>query len=236
MKDFSPLEKNIKIKFKNPDLLLQAFVHRSYLNEHPNFKVGHNERLEFLGDAVLELIVTSFLYNNYQSPEGDLTNWRSALVRTEMISEIAKELNFEDYILLSRGETKSSGRSRQVILANAFEALIGAIYLDQGYDATDKFIAKFLLPRLPQILEEESYIDSKSRFQELAQEREGITPGYKVIEEFGPDHAKEFLIGAYLEDRLLGKGSGPSKQLAQQSAAQEALKQYSHVQHGKAKS
>ncbi|HBG81905.1 TPA: ribonuclease III [candidate division CPR2 bacterium] len=220
------LEDRLKVSFKNKDLLLQALVHRSYLNEHSDFKIGHNERLEFLGDAVLELVVTHYLYDNYPNPEGELTNWRSALVKAENLSKVAKSLDIEDYLLLSRGEKKSVGRARDVILANAMEAIIGAIYMDQGYEVAKQFILKDIISELPTILEKELYIDPKSRFQELAQDREGITPSYKVLEEYGPDHAKEFVIGVFLGEKMLGKGKGPSKQLAQQSAAEDALKNY----------
>jgi len=225
MKDFSKLEKIIKVKFKNDELLKQAFVHRSYLNENPNFELPHNERLEFLGDAVLELIVTDYLYNNYPNPEGELTNWRASLVNSMMLSEIAKKIDLENYLYLSKGESKDkNSKARGYILANAFEALIGAIYLDQGYEAAKDFIHKFLLPELPHILSEHLYIDPKSKFQEIAQEKMGITPTYKVISETGPDHSKEFVIGVYLEDELIASGKGTSKQEAQVMAATEGLK------------
>jgi len=225
MKDFSKLEKIIKVKFKNDELLKQAFVHRSYLNENPNFELPHNERLEFLGDAVLELIVTDYLYNNYPNPEGELTNWRASLVNSMMLSEIAKKIDLENYLYLSKGESKDkNSKARGYILANAFEALIGAIYLDQGYEAAKDFIHKFLLPELPHILSEHLYIDPKSKFQEIAQEKMGITPTYKVISETGPDHSKEFVIGVYLEDELIASGKGTSKQEAQVMAASEGLK------------
>lgn len=225
MKDFSKLEKTIKVKFKNDQLLKQAFVHRSYLNENPNFELDHNERLEFLGDAVLELIVTDYLYNNYSNPEGELTNWRASLVNSQMLSVIAKKINLEDYLYLSKGESKDkNSKARGYILANAFEALIGGIYLDQGYEAAKGFIHEFLLPELPHILSEHLYIDPKSKFQEIAQEKMGITPNYKVLTESGPDHAKEFEIGVYLEDELVASGKGTSKQEAQINAAAEGLK------------
>ncbi len=225
MKDFSKLEKTIKVKFKNDQLLKQAFVHRSYLNENPSFELDHNERLEFLGDAVLELIVTDYLYNNYPNPEGELTNWRASLVNSQMLSSIAKKINLEDYLYLSKGESKDkNSKARGYILANAFEALIGGIYLDQGYESAKSFIHEFLLPELPHILSEHLYIDPKSKFQELAQEKMGITPNYKVLSESGPDHAKEFEIGVYLEDELIASGKGTSKQEAQINAAAEGLK------------
>lgn len=222
-KDFKVLEKTIGIKFNDPKLLQQALVHRSYLNENPRFGLDNNERLEFLGDAVLELVVTDNLYRNYPNPEGDLTNWRSSLVNTQMISKKARDLNYNDFLYLSRGETKDTGKARDVILANAFEAVVGAVYLDQGYDVAKKFIEDQILSELPKILEEKLYIDAKSRLQEKIQEALKITPTYQVIKEWGPDHARKFIIGVYLEDKLLGQGEGDSKQEAQVSAAQDAL-------------
>ncbi|MBI2670310.1 MAG: ribonuclease III [Candidatus Yanofskybacteria bacterium] len=218
------LEDRIGIKFKNHDLLLQALTHRSYLNERPKWHLDHNERLEFLGDAVLELVVTEYLYNNYPNPEGELTNWRAALVNSIMLAKISAKFELNDYILLSRGEARDTGRARQYILANAVEAVIGAIYLDQGYVACDGFIKKFILDELREVLESGSYKDYKSLFQEQAQERAGITPTYEVIKEWGPDHAKHFHVGVYLEKELIGEGVGPSKQDAQQAAAESALK------------
>lgn len=225
MKDASQLEKIIGVKFKNPDFLKQALVHRSYLNEHPNFEVGHNERLEFLGDAVLELVVTEFLYKNYDNPEGDLTNWRASLVNAKMLAGLTKELNVEEYLYLSKGESKDKDtKARQYILANAFESITGAIYLDQGYDAVSNFIHRFLLVHLDTILTNQLYVDPKSHFQEVAQEKVGITPNYKVIEEIGPDHAKNFTVAVYLEKEEVARGLGTSKQEAQTAAAKEALK------------
>lgn len=225
MRDLSKIEEKIGVKFNNRELIFTAFIHRSYVNEHKDVK-EHNERLEFLGDAVLELVVTEYLYNNYPNPEGDLTNWRSALVKTESISEVAGKLGFEDYLLMSRGEASSSGRARQLILANSFEAVVGAIYCDQGYDVAKKFITENLIIELPRIIEEKLYIDPKSNFQELAQEKEGITPRYEVVEEAGPDHAKVFTIAVKVGEKEWGRGAGPSKQLAQQDAAKAALKKY----------
>jgi len=222
-KDLSNLEKKLNIKFNNKDLVQQAFVHRSYLNENPKFQLAHNERLEFLGDAVLELVVTDFLYNNYENPEGDLTNWRAALVQGTMLATIADELGMNDFLLLSKGEAKDTGKARQYILANTFEAFTGALYLDLGYEAVEQFIKKNVLSRLPEILENKTYRDAKSLFQEEAQEKEGVTPTYEVLKEWGPDHAKNFEIGVYLEKELVAKGSGPSKQQAQQQAAEKAL-------------
>jgi len=224
VKDFSPLEKKLNLKFKNKDLLIQAFCHRSYLNENPKFHLEHNERLEFLGDAVLELVVTEYLYQKYpKKPEGELTNWRASLVNAKMLYQIAQNLGFNDFLLLSRGEEKELGKARQYILANTFEALIGSIYLDQGYSACQDFIKKNLLKELPHIIEAQLFKDAKSRFQEEAQERVGITPTYKVLEEWGPDHAKHFIIGVFLNQELVAKGEGSSKQEAEISAAKNAL-------------
>lgn len=221
--EISKFESKIDVKFKNKELLKQVFVHRSYINENPKFGLNHNERLEFLGDAVLELIVTEYLYKNYPNPEGELTNWRSALVKGQMLSKIADSLKINDYLYLSRGEEKSTGKSRQIILANSFEALIGAIYLDQGYDTASAFIHKFLIIHLNEILEKELYRDSKSRLQELSQEKNGITPEYRVLTESGPDHDKSFEIGVFLGNDQAGKGTGSSKQEAEQHAAHDAL-------------
>ncbi|MDD3481052.1 MAG: ribonuclease III [Patescibacteria group bacterium] len=225
MKDLKEAEKIIGLKFNNIQLLETSFVHRSYLNEHKSVK-EHNERLEFLGDAVLELVVTEHLYQNYKNPEGDLTNWRSALVKTESISAVSKKLGFENFLKMSRGERASSGRSRQLILANTFEAVTGAIYLDQGYEAAKDFIEDNLIISLPKIIKEKLYIDSKSHFQEMAQDKEGITPKYELVSEDGPDHDKVFVIEVRVGDKVWGKGKGPSKQIAQQEAAKKALKKY----------
>lgn len=213
--------------FNNPELLVLAFTHRSYVNEHKKSTDGHNERLEFLGDAVLELVVTEFLYAKYSEPEGILTNWRSALVRTESIGAAAGKLNFESMLLLSRGEKRGSERARQQILANSFEAVTGAIYLDQGYEAAKKFISENIISTLPQILETGSWRDPKSYLQEVAQEKDGHTPVYKVLSEDGPDHDKIFTLGVFIGSQLRGSGTGSSKQSAQQKAAEEALKYYS---------
>ncbi len=220
----SELEKKIGIKFKKQDLLLQALTHRSYLNENPKWHLDHNERLEFLGDAVLELVVTEYLYNKYPNPEGDLTNWRAALVNAIMMAKVSAKIDLNDYLLLSRGESKDIGRARQYILANALEAVIGAIYLDRGYEAASDFISRFIIDELPKILEEKAYKDYKSLFQERAQDEAGITPTYEVLKEWGPDHAKHFRIGVFLEKDLIGEGEGPSKQDGQQEAAKDALK------------
>lgn len=217
------LEGKISIKFINRDLLLQALTHRSYLNENPSWQLDHNERLEFLGDAVLELVVTEYLYAKFPNPEGDLTSWRAALVNSIMLSKISEKIKLNDFLLLSKGESRDMGRARQYILANAMESLIGSIYLDRGYEIAKEFIAKFILIELPAILEEGAHRDYKSRFQEEAQERVGITPNYEVIKEWGPDHAKNFQVGVYLGSELIGEGNGPSKQDAQQVAAKDAL-------------
>ena len=217
------LEQKIRIQFRNKDLLLTALTHRSYLNENTSWHFDHNERLEFLGDAVLELVVTEYLYLNYSNPEGEMTNWRAALVNSVMLAHVATKFDLNNYLLLSRGEAKDTGRARQYILANAVEAVIGAIYLDQGYEPSKDFIMRFVIDELPDILSGKSYRDAKSRFQEEAQERVGITPNYQVIEDWGPDHAKNFKVGVYLGNEQTGKGSGPSKQDAQQAAAFDAL-------------
>lgn len=224
MKDLLKLEEKIGVDFKDKDLLLQSLAHRSYLNENSDFKLDHNERLEFLGDAVLELIVTEDLFKKYNNPEGELTNWRAALVNAKKLAEVAEEIDLNDFVLLSRGEAKDTGRARQCILANATEALIGAIYLDQGFEAAKKFIEKNILIHLPQILKSGAYRDAKSIFQEEAQERVGVTPSYEVLKEWGPDHAKHFKIGVFLEAELVAEGEGSSKQEAQQKAAENALR------------
>lgn len=224
MKDLSGLEEKIGIKFNSHELLQQALTHRSYLNENPEFEIGHNERLEFLGDAVLELAVTEYLYCSYPNPEGELTNWRAALVNAKMLAEIADSLGLNDYVLLSRGEAKDSGRARNYILANALEALIGAIYYGEGMDKAREFVEKKILVHLPEILEQGSYRDAKSKFQEEAQDRVGITPSYEVLSEWGPDHAKHFKIGVFLNEELVAEGEGPSKQEAQQKAAENGLR------------
>ena len=223
-KDFAELEKKIQVSFKDQTLLRQALVHRSYLNENPDFELEHNERLEFLGDAVMELVVTEHLYQNYTNPEGDLTNWRSALVNSRMIASAARRLGFEDFLFLSKGEAKDEGRARDYILGNSFEAVTGAIYLDQGFAAAKTFIERELLVELPEILKSKSYMDPKSKLQEKAQEICHVTPQYKVIESFGPDHDKRFKVGVYIEKELSGVGEGTSKQNAQLDAANDALR------------
>lgn len=213
-------------EFENIQLLIDAFTHRSYMNEHKKSANVHNERLEFLGDAVLELSVTDYLYNNHDEPEGILTSWRSALVRTESIGEAGVRLGYEPLLRLSRGEKRGSDRARQQILANAFEALIGAIYLEKGYKAADKFIQQNILSKLEGILEAGTWRDPKSHLQEVSQSIDGMTPQYKVIEEIGPDHEKIFTLGVYVGNELMGTGTGHSKQIAQQDAAKAALLAY----------
>lgn len=229
MKTFSTLENELGIKFKNQDLLKQSMVHRSYLNEHPDFALNHNERLEFLGDAVLEIVVTEYLYYKFpETPEGDLTNWRASLVNANMLSDIANEIGLEDYLFLSKGEAKDkNSKARQYILANAVEALIGAVYLDQGIKVSTKFIKNNIISKLDNILENKLYLDPKSKFQERSQEECGVTPHYRVLSESGPDHSKIFEVGLYLGEELISRGKGSSKQEAQIKAAANGLKKKS---------
>lgn len=222
-------KKVLGLEFKDIEVLVIAFTHRSYVNEHKKTAQEHNERLEFLGDAVLELAVTRYLYTNYQEPEGILTNWRSALVRTESIGAAATRLGFEAMLRLSRGEKRGSDRARQQILANSFEAVVGAIYLDQGYDKAEQFIKDHIISTLPEILKSGSWRDAKSYLQEVAQEKDSQTPVYKVLSEDGPDHDKIFTLGVFIGNQLKGSGSGSSKQSAQQKAAEEALKYYDEM-------
>lgn len=225
MEKFGTFEKKIKITFKNKDLLKQAFIHRSYINENGSSALSHNERLEFLGDAVLELSVTDFLYKKYPNhTEGELTALRSALVNAVIISSVAEDLGMNDYLLLSKGEAKDKGKARQYILANTYEALIGAIYMDQGYGAADKFITQTLLPKTEEIVKNKLWRDAKSLVQEKAQEFVQCTPVYKVLQESGPDHDKHFTVGIYFAKDLIAEGKGKSKQEAEQSAALAALK------------
>lgn len=225
-KDFSELENSLNIFFKNKDLLIQAFCHRSYLNENPSFYLGHNERLEFLGDAVLELITTDYLFRNYPlKPEGEMTGWRASLVNANILSDTAREMNFEKFLLLSSGEEKEQGKARKYILSDTFEAFIGSLYLDLGYEAAKRFIEERLIKeKLPEIIEKRLFKDPKSLFQEKAQEILSITPVYQVLEEVGPDHQKSFIVGAFLNDELIAKGEGTSKHEAELKAAEEALK------------
>lgn len=225
-KDFSELEESLNIFFQTKDLLIQAFCHRSYLNENPTFYLGHNERLEFLGDAVLELITTDYLFRNYPlKPEGEMTGWRASLVNANILSDTAREMNFEKFLLLSSGEEKEQGKARKYILSDTFEAFIGALYLDSGYEAAKRFIEERLIKeKLSEIIEKKLFKDPKSLFQEKAQEILSITPIYQVLEEVGPDHQKNFIVGAFLGEELIAKGEGTSKHEAELKAASEALK------------
>ncbi len=225
MNSLDQLQAILQHTFTQPDLLRQAMVHRSYLNENPDFPLGHNERLEYLGDAVLELIVSEHLYHHYPNPEGDLTNWRASLVNAKSLSEVAKELQLDDFLMLSRGEAKDKGsKARQNIHANAIEAIIGALFLDGGIEPAKQFIDRQIIAKLPSILASQSYIDPKSKFQEMAQEVVGVTPNYKVLKEWGPDHDKHFLVGVYLGADEIASGEGASKQEAQVAAAFNGLK------------
>lgn len=217
------LEKILGTGVNSMDLYLSAFTHRSYLNENRGFHLPHNERLEFLGDAVLELVATEYLYKNYPHPEGELTNFRSALVNYKMLSDIAKRMGLEQFLLMSKGEAKDMGRARQVILANCIEAVIGAMYLDSGYDTCRDFIQREVLVELTNIIDDGKYLDPKSKLQEIVQEKRSITPHYAVISESGPDHNKVFVVGAFVGHQEVGRGNGPSKQEAELSAAENAL-------------
>ncbi|MFA5936855.1 MAG: ribonuclease III [Candidatus Paceibacterota bacterium] len=222
---FSDFEKNTKIIFKDKDLLKQAFIHRSYINENEDTNLSHNERLEFLGDAVLELVVTDFLYKKYPNyTEGELTAIRSALVNAIIISTVAEKIGMNNYLLLSKGEAKDNGKARQYILANTYEAYVGAVYLDQGYDVVGKFIADTILPYTNEIVSKKLWRDAKSLVQEKAQEFVGVTPFYKVLHETGPDHDKHFTVGILFGPNLIAEGKGKSKQEAEQKAAEAALK------------
>lgn len=225
MKDLKAFEKTLGVKFKNQEILTQALTHRSYINENPATPSGHNERLEFLGDAVLELAITEYIYEKFpEKPEGELTSLRASLVNANMLGAVASELDFNNFLLLSRGEARDVGRARQYILANTYEAVVGAIYLDQGYGPARDFIIRVLSPKISEILEKKLYRDAKSLFQEEAQERVSVTPTYEVSKEWGPDHDKHFIVGVYLGRDLVAEGEGPSKQEAQQQAAEAALK------------
>jgi ribonuclease-3 len=216
----------LHVTFNNIDLLVMAFTHRSYLNEHKKTVSEHNERLEFLGDAVLELVVTQYLYSTYTEPEGILTNWRSSLVRTESIGAAAAKYGFEPLLRLSRGEKRGTNRARAQILANSFEAVVGALYLDQGYEEAKVFITEAIISTFEEILSSGSWMDPKSHLQELAQSQESATPVYRVMSEEGPDHDKVFTVGVYVNEVLRGQGNGPSKQAGQQKAAEAALAFY----------
>lgn len=225
MVDLRALEQILGVTFHNEGILTEALTHRSYLNENPSWPTPHNERLEFLGDAVLELVITEYLYQEFpDKPEGDLTSIRAALVNANILGDIASDIGVNNFLYLSRGEARDVGRARQTILANAFESIVGAIYLDGGYDAAKGFILRVLAPQTKEILEKRLYRDAKSLFQEEAQERMGVTPTYEVVKEWGPDHDKHFVVGAYLKEELISEGEGSSKQSAQQQAAEAALK------------
>ncbi len=223
MEEYSELLKIIALDDNNPDMLDRVFIHRSYVNEHRNENLKSNERLEFLGDAVLELVTTEYLFRNFDRNEGELTNWRSALVKGVTLAKVAQGLDLGKYLKLSKGEEKSGGREKDYLLANTVEALIGYIYLQGGYAKSQLFIHKFILVRLQDILDNKLHIDAKSHFQEVAQEKLGITPTYSVLSEEGPDHKKTFTMGVYLEKELIAEGNGSSKQLAEQSAARAGL-------------
>lgn len=221
------LEKKIEVKFRNQNLLKEAITHRSYLNEKPNWALPHNERLEYLGDAVLELAVSEMLFRKFPDyPEGQLTLLRAALVNYQMLSQVAISINLDKFILMSKGEAKDTGKAREVILANAIEALIGAIYLDQGFQKIKDFVEKNIFTRLNEVLKNKTYKDAKSTLQEIIQEKLKITPTYDVLEESGPAHQKIFKIGVYFGEKLIAQGEGTSKQEGETAAAKEALKKY----------
>ena len=218
------LEERLGVAFRDRELLLTAITHRSYLNEHREATQQHNERFEFLGDAVLELVVTDFLFHKYPAmPEGELTAIRAALVNTISIADASTKLNINDFLLLSKGEERDTGRARQYILANTFEAIVGALYLDQGYEAAKEFIAAQLFDRTELIVEKKLWQDAKSRFQELSQEHVGVTPSYITLGQTGPDHDRVFTVGAFLRNDAIAEGQGRSKQEAEQEAAEKAL-------------
>jgi ribonuclease-3 len=222
--DVVKLKKDLGIEIRNVALFQEALTHRSYLNEHREYQYPHNERLEFLGDAVLELVVTEDLFHNYENPEGELTSFRAALVNGDMLATIGRGLGLQDFLLMSRGEAKDTGRARHYLIANAVEAVIGALYLDQGYVAAKAFIQAHVLSHLPEVFEQGLHTDAKSRFQELAQEKVGITPSYRVLKEWGPDHDRHFVAGVYLGEEKVAEGEGASKQESQREAAKEALR------------
>lgn len=222
--DFLKFIQPLGITFKDADLLRQAFTHRSYINEHPGLGIGHNERLEFLGDAVLELVITDYLFHKYpETPEGELTAYRAALVNTNSISDAARAIGMNDHLLLSKGEAKEQGKSRAYILANTFEAFIGALYLDQGYAQAHEFIAGTLFGKIDAIVKKGEHRDSKSLVQEKAQEELGVTPSYRVLKEVGPDHDKVFTVGIYFGEEQVATGKGKSKQAGETEAAKAAL-------------
>jgi ribonuclease III len=224
MIDVRTYQEFIGYEFKNIELLEQAFVHRSYVNENPKLRFGHNERLEFLGDAVLELVATNFLYAKYpEKDEGDLTAYRAALVNAVLMGDIARDIGMNEYLMLSKGESRDTGRARSIILADTFEAVIGAVYLDGGYEPAKEFIHKTILIHTDEVIRKGLFKDAKSMVQEKAQEESGVTPAYRVIKEMGPDHDKRFNIGIYFGDHMVAEGAGKSKQEAEQTAAQNAL-------------
>ncbi|MGC9968790.1 MAG: ribonuclease III [Minisyncoccia bacterium] len=221
------LEKKLGISFKNKDLLTEALTHRSYLNEYPQWRLSHNERLEYLGDAVLELIVSEALFGEFPGyPEGRLTVLRAALVNYQMLARVAEKINLDDFILMSRGERKDTGKAREVILANAIEAVIGAMYLDQGIDKVSAFVKKHVLSNLDEVMKTKSYRDAKSELQEIVQEKLRVTPTYRMLEESGPAHKRIFKMGVYFGDTFVAEGSGASKQEAELAAAKNALKKH----------
>ena len=227
MKNFEEVEKKIGESYKNKDLLIQAFCHKSYLNENPDFYLENNERLEFLGDAVLEMIITEYLYKNFlEKDEGVMTKLRASLINTKTLAEVAKQLEFQNFILLSKGETRTVDHFKQSMLADLFEAVVGSLFLDRGYSACKRFIKNNLINKLDEIIKNELYKDFKSQLQETIQAKEGITPNYKVIRSWGPDHLRNFIVGVYLNEKLIAEGEGKSKQEAEIDAAQQALKTY----------
>ncbi len=221
--DIEKLKSDLHIEVRQIALFQEALTHRSYLNEHKSYGYPHNERLEFLGDAVLELVVTENLFHNYENPEGELTSFRAALVNGDMLAKIGSDLGLQHFLLMSRGESKDTGRARSYLVANAMEAIIGALYLDQGYDAAKNFILEQVMSHLPEVFEHGLHTDAKSRFQELSQEKMGITPNYRVLKEWGPDHDRNFIAGVYLGEEKVAEGEGSSKQEAQREAAKQAL-------------
>jgi len=226
MIDFSLYAQRLGLNFNNLDFLAEALTHRSYLNENKSVTGHHNERLEFLGDAVLELATTRFLFDKFpNNQEGDLTAYRASLVNTQSLAETSEVLGVNDMLLLSKGESKDTGRARQFILADTFEAITGAVYLDQGYDAAESFIAKNIYPKIENVVANKLWQDDKSHFQEVAQERRGVTPSYKTLLEEGPDHDKKFTIGIFLGDKQVAQGTGKSKQEAEQDAAHRAIEE-----------
>ncbi len=226
MKDFTEFEKRIGVTFQDKSILQQAFTHRSYINEHPGLDIKHNERLEFLGDAVLELVSTEELFKRYPDvPEGELTAYRAAMVNTVSLAETSSEIGLDSFLLLSKGESKDKGKGRSNILANTFESVVGALYLDQGYSAAQKFIADTLFPKIQEIVDKKLYRDAKSLVQEMSQEKLGVTPSYEIISEKGPDHDKHFTAGIYFGEELAAQGRGASKQEAEQAAARKALEE-----------